>query len=1775
MIEEEVKRATCQVMAGTRSGTGWLVSPRHVLTALHTIEDPEGRAAEHVTVRFCGDDVGQVLEASVIGRDSALDVCLLLLQEPVSQRPLDIGTEPVRPGSSWYAFGFPGAKLDLGHRAQGTVQQVLQSPIHGVELDLSVDPETVLSKFNGLSGAALIVDDVCQGIIRISLDNSLGALDIARIRDFLTNHELAAPVTQGPPTTIDQEPGKRPKFDVEFTDALRVEGRSYVLLEGAHGIGKSTYCRTFSAEADDIEVLGVYAFTDSGQGATPAHQAQPEIFFDWLHSLSAMRSSGRPARLVNLSYAQMIERSKRALEQLAGDCRQKGKQGVLFIDGVNEAGKVGPGTLECFTGLLPPVLPKGLKIVLTGVGLASLAEKLGDVARGATSLRLPALSKEAQIDVCLERLEAAKATPKLVDLLCSRALGHPLYLRYLIDLVNDGADEEQLVNLPAFSGTIEDYYDTIWAQLVLDSDVVNLLAIIARLRWGVATDALMPLLTGSERAVYIATLVRIRHLLTSPEETAIYHPSFSEFVVHRTSTVGQWVQERLAAFCADSASGEYGVLNRIYHGLRGDLESSMEAIRVCDQQWVDAAVLNDANPDLLLSDVESALAAATKQGKAVDIVRLLLLSQRVRYRYDTLFAQHAALVAEALIALGKPDQAMRHILRYGLLIVDPNQAFALTLRLTKAGRADHALSILLTVGGLLERDFYGQELKWSEYTHLTKLRIHIGVLVEKAGASSQKGLMLKEFRHTLVDPDSGVPFEHQQSMMQDVSIDMLGALLCLNDEYTPIAEVPIMEEIPNGAVAKLLIDVATAVQRYSLAYGLAAPIGALRSLFADINVKLDDTLGADDKDISALDALIELGAPAPLISRYSSGMELGAAAIPLFTKSRALPDAEALEEGYRLQRAIYVTGNQLTPLVASIPGISNWEAYLEMLVRTLAWFDGGARRAHSSSDAYGLAAIKEDLELNFLPALKFTFESRIRWPNSYFIPEHVMPWLYQRLAKLYLDCFDGDGERLLSFMKESVPLQLGLYNEGFRKALANVIQTFASRQLPSPVEDANFELLMAWRSYALENVENRQELVPELLQIVSLLAHCGSLEVATRTYESVLAVSMGPGWYKEDQLSVMSECLSALPAQTAITPSELSQIAAYLERATGEMTFRRYVRADKGSFIGQLCRRGLSIDAVRYFQHQACGTTQQLFGQVSEGNLDRVSPFEGMRFPGAALEEQAALLNFLKNLDDNIDEWRIKWALLEAYQNGDDRHLSDWGAAYAVIIKALASCPTEQAWAYARIRTISESLNREKAWPLLHAARSELGPQAEKVLGALIEEVENGLSADQLDRISSSFGIRRGTDPTLASLSSALPGSGIKGGSASASVADRESAEEDQDDRALLPGRFGRRSAIEICKSAIKASRDQMKRHNTGAAIEHGLAALQALQQADWSIWDSRHAGSEADQLLGDLLPDGNMLARAYGALATEERNVERWRIASRLIELSATKVGLADQTELLRTAIDHVGHMVGQAPMNRFTYIGRSIDIGGIPAALELLLWLVDHPDQTRSDVAASMISWVLRSEDRWIGPLVRLAASNDSRRGADVVTCVLDLLSHEDPVKLWNRIKPHLNVDDLAESLVHVSRFVTFLRIATRAGDLGDSVAKTFSHRMRAQLQAGSPSSSRSSPIDPPEFLSPMLEDIWLELGDSGLMDPDALHGFSVELEALCQPLTIAECLKLEYMVADARGRDQFSLDRWETKLLHALNLALFPGLSEDRAVTIEALLRTCWTSGYDHLQ
>ena len=285
--------------------------------------------------------------------------------------------------------------------------------------------------------------------------------------------------------------------------------------------------------------------------------------------LYASTVSATPPRLSQLTYAQLIPAVQSSLAALGRGCLSRGKTGVLFVDGMNEALRADPSALQRLVGLFPTNPNPGLIVVFTSTNYTAVASILGSRVGSDDKLSVPGLPREVVAEYCSEELLPEKVTPKLVAEICDRAAGHPLYLRYLIDLINGGASDGEIQELPAFSGDIEDYYETVWSSILNDENAVQALGLMSRLRWGIPPPEFLSFVDLNTRLAFGAALPRIRHLLTQSDSTASYHDSFAQFLSSKTAIWETDFHDQLANHFRDGADSPYATLNRVYHGLQG------------------------------------------------------------------------------------------------------------------------------------------------------------------------------------------------------------------------------------------------------------------------------------------------------------------------------------------------------------------------------------------------------------------------------------------------------------------------------------------------------------------------------------------------------------------------------------------------------------------------------------------------------------------------------------------------------------------------------------------------------------------------------------------------------------------------------------------------------------------------------------------------------------------------------------------------------------------------------------------------------------------------------------------------------------------------------------------------------------------------------------------------------------------------------------------------------------------------------------------------------
>lgn len=1748
MIDNLIRAATCHVSCGDESGTGHLITGCNVLTARHcVIASIESGSPIKLTFSGLRGDIS--LPATIIAQSEEMDACILSILQPLKRPPIPLNAAMPREGGDWRSFGYPSGKTAIGHRISGTISHLLDAPKLRMDIDLAVDPSTTLQSYCGLSGASVVSEGSSIGMIRLKLDGTLGAISIQRLGEFIAENGIQIPQT-GAGEAASDEPrvslADRSVFQETFEQKISGNPGDYVFLEGAHGIGKTTFCNEFEPEDRTLFTLGAYSLVSQGRGPGAIYRAQPEVFFDWLSTAVSNLITGRASRKEERSYTTLIHETSALLEAFSDYCASTNRHGILFLDGLNEAQAADPIALVKLVGLLPQSLPQMVTVVLTAPNYHGVAISLSGRVKSQNITSLPPLSDESSSAFSWQELAEDRATPALVALICDKAQGHPLYLRYLIEYANSSSKGDALDDFPTLTGTIEQYYESLWPRLLEDADAINLLAIIARLRWGIGTSDLLKILTPAEHTVFIPTVSRIRHLLLSPDTTTIYHPSFTEFLVSKTAYLETVVRKRLAEFCVRESHQEYCALNVVFHLLRSDDADRSRAVVACNQAWVDTSVALGAEPDTLLFDIEATLAAAVSLGPAVEVLRILLLSQRVSFRYNTLFAQSARLIAEALISLKRPREALKHAIRFNTLIVAPDEVLQIAFRFIQHEYPEEALELLRLLHQRILEAYPFDVIKLQSFIRLSSLHLRtvfFMCLADGRGRTRQIMGVLDHAARVLNADLTEAPPELLEDCLAQVKCLPMSYFLCFIDIYAALSqrkEFAPEAEVPPDFLLHLiwaLLECEESLERYNLPKELAS----LPQMFSDIEKLVRAGANLDKQLVPAvINTLIQLGAPSSVVHLLADkGEVLEPQPLKIRADNGVDVDFLNIHQGATKWRTVaFLDSDFDCPLVGPFDE-TGWLSSLDQLICALSWCEGMARRAKADGNESLRLQSLEFLKARVLQPLAFTLTQRVKWKDSYAIPENAFPLLYERVTLVFMDCYPKELPAFLRDLSERAVDQCGLYSEGFREVMFAVLQKLTIWKIEPSLFDEVFRLLQHWKEHVIHGVENRHELVPELLKLIPLLVKVGAIEDAEELYRYMLGVSMGPTWYKEDQLGLMVTVLRKIPSSDNVQ-AVLPRVAGYLERASGEMTFQRFVRYEKQALLGELFRRGRFLSGCRYFKHQTCGTTAELLLESQHGIIDKPSPLVGMRFPGGALDEQHAILEMVRNTE-GLD-WRLRWTFLEIFQCGEERHIDDYATEYARLVNKAGIDAAVISEMVSRVEfVVGADIDPDERSRFLNRFRTELYTEHHHAFSKIMLQL---LTADLQDKVRAPAADAAAVTTTSQDVDS-----------------------RDKDDL-FLPGVFGRRSSIKEADVALEIAETHLKLRNLEAAKIQAVKALQILQDGGWSIWGNlSESSTRAEALLRERAENASDVIRTYAPLLETERHEPKWRLAEHLFAKVADLLHEDERSLLLQYVINHVRLMVGDATneIATFSFLGEEPPANVSVELFRFVLWLLDHPQWLRRDKAAGMTAWLVEAEPLYFDEAVKEAFSMVTGYSADILCGVLDDMSTRQPRHLWDRVFALIDLESVLRNCRHVGRLAVLHRIAERAGNAGSNTGAEVASRVVEQFRSGAIELGGSGTrFDLPRWATCISRE-WKVLDQLGVLSEELINRFEKELAQICTPLDVRGGWSLENAVSDSfHEAPTRRLNRWEAKVRFALSTVIFPYTSKRNFREIELALR-----------
>lgn len=1709
---KQIEVATLQVTCGDKSGTAFFVGTEGdkqiLLTSEHNL--PEGQ-----TIKLHLNDTE--VEAEILERILDRDVAILELKNQSSTiiPGLPLKKIEIPYNENWETYGFPTQRVNSGGRYTGNVSRTNEGTKWDV--DLECEQYTNLEHFDGLSGSPLVINRHVVGVIGYdTLAGTLGATSINSIADILNKHHISVTIDKGHaiPYSIESDisdttPNEEVLQKINDVVAAQIDG-SYFLVSGSPGSGKTTIAAQLEFEAENRIISDRFFVKVPESEEIPTQiRATPDFFMKWVEEVChrTLYNSPPPKPKAEKSLNDRIVDIHQAIQQLSLHYQQQGKIAFLIIDGLDD---VSESQIEYFLSVLPSKLPPHIKVILSCTSKELLPNAFQTTIDASKEIKVTPLSIQNAEEYLSEHVKEKGLNANQIAALAEKSEGHPLYLRYLTKYIL-GMDEipsidDWISSIPVIGGEIENYYNKIWRQIDNHPEELWLAATLSRLRVPVDKTTLSEIQPEATGHSFLSSFKKIEHLLRDNEAISIYHTSFSDFVNKKTDTIGEQVHENISDYIQKHPQVNFSLSEKVYHLAHGDGQSKRSALDECNQAWVDDCALNSINPDIVLVDVKNVIGLAAELGIAHKVISLLLLSQRVNFRYNTLFQENAIFLVNALLALGKPEEAIRYVVRNKTLITADGDALYLLQKFYEYD-ADEEAEILLNAITQTCRNIIDSGLKSDSFNRFIHLKCSAVTLSSNADfkrAYHEFG-HIKDIAIKMIETSENPP-EAVHKFKDDVGSYNSGYLIWRFNipPFTKLVEDKFkFDEKASGFIA-LSIYHALEFQEKSPIFKTEDNIPAW---IEDLEYVIDKYGTHPDYYFFLLYILLGRSKRFDLIEslykdvfpsaeefdlRKENGVDLNHQSIHRFTLN-----AECL--GY------FDTVDQY-PALPQYGYSSNWEESIKSVFKHLCFLAGKVKR-------YKIAGRNEEVKQfqSKLPALIEKLipdlRDRMNWKRSYALPELIYPVINKSLIHLLIDAFPDYIPVFVEQIVNKKPYQLGLYTEGYTDSLFVI-----ARELAKEVkhEVSAFKVAKVLEEHIVNTVENRWERNEYLLRLVELYALLKNHDKAKQVFKEMIDTSMGPSWYKEAQLGIINTALSNIVPKDG-NLSYLQKFAAHLLNASGEMTFQRYVKQQQEEFVGDLAKIGFLNKSIEYFKHLLLPDHQIIITNAESGVVDMPYTGEGYVLGARAIEEQSAIMNMLRNIEDSGS--LVVWGLSELFMLGDDRYIRGYAKIQAGILNHLENSePGKLDIVFKRLaRFVVAEVSGEFRYEYLRELFSELSASNFEKVKPYLETV--------------------GMQPTQPS---------------------KEETEEQR--KPSTPNREEKDPLDELIIAKEEAQRKIDTENKSGARIVI-IEALQKVQDEKYGVWSFNYSNKINDirNLFAETYNNSAEFIKDIKQLIINEPYFEEWVIADQIISLLRNITDEQEKQLILDAVLEHINLMVrtGRHFYDRYEWLNKGTDKvisdEQDEHLLKFLIWFLNHPSLVVKNRVIETLVW-LGSIDPGIllRALITELLSDGYSISKELSASVIHQLSNLNPDGFAESLKAAL--EEKEQELLNLNHFMIREAILASLIELKNNGITDLDELIAKFVQTFAASNkSKGEIVFEEEYLEPISDPIY-ELNELNILTKHFAETLVGQVKALA-PLSIENSQKASgYIDRSFNDHNDISLvSDFDALLRYALNVAV----------------------------
>tara|TARA_R110001592_G_scaffold96331_4_gene276806 strand:- start:127321 stop:131199 length:3879 start_codon:yes stop_codon:yes gene_type:complete len=1252
--------------------------------------------------------------------------------------------------------------------------------------------------------------------------------------------------------------------------------------------------------------------------------------------------------------------------------------------------------------------------------------------------------------------------------------------------------------IPTIGGDISRYYDSIWDKIYEVPDKLWIILILSWLRQSLEQDELIKILPEPYKLGFLSNIKVLKYLLKGENDFEIYHNSFKDYVIVNTEPYSTQVNDYITQFCSLNADHYYSINNLLYHQSQGN--NKEDAVSYCNQEWADKCALNSVSPELVIGDLKEIINISIDLKQTVETIRLLLLLQRIEFRYDSVFAENANLIASALISLEEYDAALKYLVRENTLLVDNYDAL-MFLQLLYESEANAEAKILFEAisqkyrrqinEGINSKEGIGYDTFMLQLNSLTlsmndnfKEAFHdfsglMGVLkrqqnyaaehnhkemynsfytIREYAASWQNAYALRRFdifmESEATAKATGVKLDRKWAKMRATSI-------VLFDEIATYST-GVFEKTDNYFSA--IKDIENLIEKY----GYSEDKSEIQVL---INSLIDNS-----KKSGLVKSLIlkYFKFDDDFNFRKDNGVDLN------------YQDIHQLYFKFKFKG--YINDTKELPVIQnSYDRYKKWEEFTLAILKNIAFLDG-------KSQFYNAEELKEEIESTIkeyskvLSKIDFTFDERSFWDRSYSLPEAIYPLIYSKVTG-YLAQFSHLELRnfLQSFQKKSQN-QAGLYSEGFRKSLFEVISGLIKANYET---DDIKQLLEIWSKYVIDNVENRWERTSDLLKIIEQYGLISDKEKGIEMFKAMLKTSMGPSWYKEAQFDLLNTTIDLSNGEKELN-KHLKEFASILDYASGEMTFQRYVRVEKEVFIASLIKSDKTNVALDYFKSEVIPSPQVIIRNAEKSTFDAPRIGDGYCLGARNIKEQSGVLKILKVI--KVKSSYLKWALAEIFTINDDvfRFVLDFGEIQAQLLEHYESInePYIDDLYKVIVEIASAEELKEERINYLNCFKGQISEKGIKTIQGYL--LKNEISWD------------------------------------------------------IVPIEKKSKTTSKVTKEDSFVIFNNSFQNNDKAREAIIKEGAQAFIKERVNIW------------LGNWSTNSNIAKRNLKQLFSDEFEVfkylkefinqysnDTWSITSKLIWFLEGKLSLQKTEEIYKTIAEHFTLLVrpDDESITKYKWIEDEAESATNDELLAaFLIWLLNHPHEGFSKRAFNSIQKLVLYEPELIIPiLIKEVSSNEPKISSIKCSLILKNISIEKPEVIRNILE---NENSYYQALVNIEHFTIKKNLLDGAIGLN----KIGYNKLYNEIYNSFPETIVI--VGDVALEEDYLEGISYEIDELNEMQIlnrkfcESLLGSIIEK---CKPLSIDDYRKSDKYLTRSFPNDNYYRGRFDDVLNYALNISI----------------------------